>query len=71
MTSGGTTTATKELLLLCILIRTMTHRCVLFVKFTKLHIYDLCMLYNCYISILNVYICHVYLNMNLIMALSC
>lgn len=42
MTSGGITEATKELLLFCILIRTMIHRCVHFVKFTKLHIYDLC-----------------------------
>lgn len=70
MTSGGITEACKELLLFCILIRTMIHRCLHFVKFTKLHIYDLCVIYR-YISILNVDICHVYLNMNLIMALSC
>lgn len=44
-TSRGITEATKEMLIFYILIRTMIHRCVHFVKFTKLHIYDLCMLY--------------------------
>lgn len=44
-TSRGITEATKEMLIFYILIRTMIHRCVNFVKFTKLPIYDLCMLY--------------------------
>lgn len=44
MTTRGVTEATKELFIFYSLIWTMTHRCVHCVKFTKLHIYDLCML---------------------------
>lgn len=73
MTARGRREATKELLF-CILSQTMIHRCVHFVTFTELCIYDVCMLwmavfpFKMFTFVKTVHVC---LNMNLITSLSC